>query len=179
MANMSSWSKYFEYITSMKYMEVEECYEILMKRTNDKPIDKVLGTNKNIQNQLKNKKKFDIKKEKAQIENLKKDINKKLISLNMKSRSIESLLGKSVIIQQSGITNGSQSSVLITKDNYCKTVGLLENSKTTIFPENSNPIRHINEKENSVDQTKLFKPICKIQGNDDGKLSMLKKSILI
>jgi len=87
------WSKYLEYLTSFKYLQLKECYETLIHR------NKVLET---ISNQVSipnyhsarnyTKEDFNIKEKKKEIENIKQTIKSKFLALDNKYKCIESLL---------------------------------------------------------------------------------------
>ena len=116
------WSHNLQLVTTYDYDQVAPCYSLLLQYSSALPnrlagppplpppsADKVLELNQNIGNQLPptrpattkargndkdghREEKFNIKAKREQMENIKRTIKDKLIALNNKSRSIETLL---------------------------------------------------------------------------------------
>ena len=181
------WSKTIGSIGLVEYEHVKQCYERLMQEylVSNETIGRsinlrgnVLETNRNISNQpfksivvvnttMNNQideNKFDIKRKKHEIENLKKAIKEKLISLNNKSRTIETLL-KGEIQQSSSnsfrmlFRNYSKSMIQLNNESVISerkftTESNLKNHKTLISKIENDCHKNILLKENQIMTTR-------------------------
>lgn len=106
LSNLEPWSKHLEQISSMNYENVKECYELLMRKFKTESLNKCVISKATTTPDLKIESQLNASQSTynlsrrytanpIKIENSFNNITKMLVSLNTKTRLIESMLDKS------------------------------------------------------------------------------------